>query len=279
VAPGRVVKSATVTLQVAGKGSRNSYALFELRRDWAERECTWKLSAAGKAWERPGASGAGDRGTEALGTLPPRSEGAVEIALNAAGVALVQRWIDRPEVNFGLLLGNPEAADGLDFDSREAADPKARPRLALAFGERAVRALYGERFEGGRGKFLGGDLVTDGSQALSVPAGGVSIWKAFAFPVGPATRVRFRLKPVGHVPQVTVMAWSPRQKDNARYFIRGLKEGEWSAVDFRAAELRVNWDRSGASLEGDILDNLKLLIQGENVAGARVLLDDFEVIE
>lgn len=171
-----------------------------------------------------------------------------------------------------------ESASASALPDRGAAADKPAP-ATTAPAPQGGKTLYSERFDSGAGRFAGGELVTDGSQALSVPAGGVSIWKAFTFRVGPATRVRFRLKPAGRVPQVTVMVWSPRHGDNARYFIRNLKDGEWNAIDFRAAELRTMWDRSGASIEGDVLDNLKLLVQGERGSDARLLLDDFEVIE
>jgi len=55
-----------------------------------------------------------------------------------------------------------------------------------------------------------------------------------------------------------------------------LKKSEWTEVEFRAIEARVGWARNGPSLEGDVLDNLKLMFDGGTAD--RVLLDDVEIL-
>jgi len=87
--------------------------------------------------------------------------------------------------------------------------------------------------------------------------------------------VRFKLKALGDAKQVTVLVWSKKHKDNCRYPIGDLTKGEWRDVEFRAQECRVGWDRTGPSLEGDVLENIKILFEGQ--AEDRVLLDDFEI--
>ncbi len=73
-----------------------------------------------------------------------------------------------------------------------------------------------------------------------------------------------------------MLIWSKKHKDNCRYTIGGLKKGAWTEVEFRAIECRVGWAGTGPSLEGDVLDNLKLVFEG--TASDRVLLDDVEVL-
>jgi hypothetical protein len=76
---------------------------------------------------------------------------------------------------------------------------------------------------------------------------------------------------------VTVLIWSKQRKDNCRYTVTGFKKGQWREVEFRAIEARVGWDRKGPSLEDDVLDNIKLLFEGDS--DDRVLLDEFEIVK
>jgi len=139
---------------------------------------------------------------------------------------------------------------------------------------------FAERFENGAGKFQGGELVdggVDGSKAYAFPAAGVSIWDAFSCPVTDATTIRFKLKPLGDVGDVQVLIWSKKHKDNCRYRIGRLKAGQWHDVRFRAIEARTGWGMDGPSVEGDVLDNFKLIFEG--AAAERMLLDEFEILE
>ena len=102
------------------------------------------------------------------------------------------------------------------------------------------------------------------------------MWNAYSVPVSESTTVRFKLKPLCNASEVNVLIWSKKNKDNCRYTIGGLKKGEWKDVEFRAIECRTGWAGAGPSLEGDVLDNLKLVFEG--AATDRVLLDDVEVL-
>ena len=92
-----------------------------------------------------------------------------------------------------------------------------------------------------------------------------------------STTVRFKLKPLADVGQVTVLIWSDKLKDNARYPLAGLRQGEWRPVEFRAIEARTGWAADGASLDGTVLNNIKILFEGP--PDARLLLDEFEIRE
>ena len=138
-------------------------------------------------------------------------------------------------------------------------------------GDRAFRA----DFQNGAAGFKGGKVVRDGgAAAYAFPPAGASLWEAYAVPVSESTTVRLKLKPLCDAAQVTVLIWSKKQRDNCRYYIGGLKKGAWRTVEFRAMEARVGWGRKGPSLEGDVLDNIKLMFEGDEAD--RILLDDFE---
>jgi hypothetical protein len=136
------------------------------------------------------------------------------------------------------------------------------------------KVVFSEKFGEGQGSFRGGE-ARDG--ALACPPKGVDCWRTFSVPVKESTSVRFRLKPLVDVGQVSVLIWSDKLKDNARYHITGLKPGDWNAVEFRAMEARTGWAADGASLEGAELNNIKIMFEGP--VDARVLIDDFEIRE
>jgi hypothetical protein len=50
-----------------------------------------------------------------------------------AAEEVLQRWIRRPESNFGFLIANDANTDGFKFHSRETASPELRPRLTLTY--------------------------------------------------------------------------------------------------------------------------------------------------
>jgi len=140
------------------------------------------------------------------------------------------------------------------------------------------KAVFAQTFEKEAGNFKGGAIAdggAGGSKAYAFPAAGASIWRAFSVPVKDSTTVRFKLKALGDASEATVLIWSKKNEDNCRYRIGALSKGEWREISFRAIEARVGWDMRGPSLEGDVLDNFKILFEGG--ADVRVLIDDFEI--
>jgi len=140
--------------------------------------------------------------------------------------------------------------------------------------------VFSQHFEKSSGNFKGGSITDggiDGSKVYVFGAKGAWVWDAYSIPVKDSTTIRFKLKPLSNIREVTVLIWSKKQKDNCRYRIGGLTTGRWRDVEFRAIEARVGWDMRGPSLEADVLDNIKLVFEGDEEA--RVLLDDFEVLE
>ncbi|NQT83710.1 hypothetical protein HQ563_11835, partial [bacterium] len=109
------------------------------------------------------------------------------------------------------------------------------------------------------------------------PPSGAAVWHDYSTPVKDSTTIRFKLRPLCDAGEVTVLIWSKKHMDNCRYTIGGLRTNQWRNVEFRAIEARVGWSMRGPSLEGDVLDNIKLVFEGGE--RDRILLDDFEILE
>ena len=131
ISTGSIVTAGSVTLNITNL-TNGSYPLYGLLQPWVENEATWTSYAAGSNWQTAGAQGSLDRGAT-IGTLGPVGTGLQTIALNAAGVALVQSWIDNPAQNLGLIIADPATTDGADWDSSEAATASNRPRLQVTY--------------------------------------------------------------------------------------------------------------------------------------------------
>jgi hypothetical protein len=168
----------------------------------------------------------------------------------------------------GPIQGTPKSGKRIATPGRSALH--SGPAVAVKPG----RTLFSENFDGGASKFQGGEAADGG---LSVPPKGVGAWGAWSTTVGESTSIRFRLKPLADLDQVSIMIWSDKLKDNARYYVTGLRKGEWKTVEFRGADARAGWAMDGPSLSGCTMNNIR--IQFEGPAEARVLIDDFEVRE
>lgn len=162
----------------------------------------------------------------------------------------------------GPVVGKPKSG-------KKVATP-GRTALAEKLPEKVV---FSESFDSSPGPFKG--EVQDG--ALALPPKGLSAWNAWKTPVGETTTVRFRVKPLVDIEQLTVMIWSDKLKDNGRFYVTGLKKGEWKDVRFKAIEVRQGWAMDGPSIDGSLLNNLTLNFEG--APEARVLVDDLEIRE
>ncbi len=130
---GSRIKAVDMTINVTNT-SGAIYLLYDLKRPWIENEATWNEYASDQNWEVAGAQGPGDRGPFALGTIEGSSLGPTTISLNAAGVAVVQSWVDNPAANYGfIILDYINTGDGLDFSSRENVTAAERPKLTVTY--------------------------------------------------------------------------------------------------------------------------------------------------
>jgi hypothetical protein len=127
IAPGTKISSASITLSVTNS-STQTYQAYALKRAWAESEVTWNSYAAGRPWEVAGARGSLDREATVAGTVTPSATGERTFALSAA---VVQRWVEDPTTNHGIIIANATNTDGFAFYSRESSTSSQRPRLTV----------------------------------------------------------------------------------------------------------------------------------------------------
>ena len=114
VPAGSKVDSASVTVNVTNS-STQTYQIYDLKRPWVESAATWLQYASGSAWEVAGAKGSLDRGSQ-VGSLSAPTTGKRTFTLSPA---LVQRWLDNPASNQGIIIANATNTDGIDFSSRQ----------------------------------------------------------------------------------------------------------------------------------------------------------------
>ena len=129
---GSIVESAQIDIEVFNR-STGIYELFELKRDWVESQASWNAYSSGNSWQTGGAQGTNDRGTTAVGSIAASVTGPHSVVLNAAGIALLQTWVDDPASNYGLIATGSDVTDGLDARSSEYGTATQRPKLTITY--------------------------------------------------------------------------------------------------------------------------------------------------
>ena len=129
---GSNVQSVELTLYIRN-GSPVLYDIYEMLRPWDESTANWTQYAAGQNWQIAGANGSGDRGTAPLGAITG-STGFNTFSLNAAGIGVVQGWVDNPSSNLGFaFLDYDEGSNGLAFFSSDRSTVEHRPQLTVTY--------------------------------------------------------------------------------------------------------------------------------------------------
>jgi hypothetical protein len=127
-----IVVSAAIELTVSNS-SKHTYELYTLNRAWDELSATWQRYATNQNWSTAGANSTADRGSDVLGTLASTRTGLYRIALNDAGVAAVQAWINDATDNYGVIIQDYAVSDGADIRSSEYATASQRPKLIINY--------------------------------------------------------------------------------------------------------------------------------------------------
>ncbi|HYE99730.1 MAG TPA: DNRLRE domain-containing protein [Planctomycetota bacterium] len=129
---GSRVVSARVELSVRNTSQGMTCEIRAAERPWSEIEANWGQAAEGRPWQVLGARGAEDRGEKVLGSFTP-ARGTVAVELDAA---VVQRWVDDPSRNHGLVLTTRDRTSEFYFEAREVAKAERRPRLVVTYERR-----------------------------------------------------------------------------------------------------------------------------------------------
>lgn len=113
------VQAAWLTLNVTDSSSGQNYELYEALGNWYETTAAWNSKPA--------------KGTTVLGVVAPTETGPAVVTLNAAGLAVVQNWLNTPTKNYGFYLMDSANTDTLRFDSSEQTTPTLRPKLTVTY--------------------------------------------------------------------------------------------------------------------------------------------------
>jgi hypothetical protein len=115
------VTSAKVTLRVSNVSS-GAYNLYARNGSaWSESTVTWA-----------NASIAANQGT-LIGSFTPSSTGLYTLTLNAAGLALVQGWVNGTVANNGLTIRTAGTTNGVIVRSSEYGTSSQRPALSVTY--------------------------------------------------------------------------------------------------------------------------------------------------
>lgn len=130
-----IVETASITLTFTNS-TDGAYSIYAITRPWLELEATWTNIASAATWEVPGAAGPGDRDPAILGQVTSTTVGTKTFSLNADGVAWVQRWVDDPASNNGIMIGSTSVWNGAEIASNTlAVIPAKRPKLSITYQE------------------------------------------------------------------------------------------------------------------------------------------------
>jgi len=136
--PGTVIEEAVLTLYQTG-GSHNTIdsATYGVIRDWSVSQATWISATQAIQWGMSGCSAAGtDRDSDVTFTRPvfPTWGRYFNYPFDFTITALVQRWINDPVSNEGLVITAGEgSASEFNFASSDNADVTIPPRLLIRY--------------------------------------------------------------------------------------------------------------------------------------------------
>jgi endonuclease/exonuclease/phosphatase family metal-dependent hydrolase len=137
---------SAVSLELDVTDSGTGFQIFELKRSF-DAAADWNYHASGAAWTTAGAgSTTYDRGSTVLGTVSCPTTGSCTTSLNAAGISLVQSWVNAGKQSAGLILVG-SLAENIGFTSSEGG--KA-PKLTVAYAPASVPAIRDTYIKSGK---------------------------------------------------------------------------------------------------------------------------------
>lgn len=169
------IVSATLSLWTSSDLSSvdRTYNVYRLKTPFNEGQATWNRSASGVNWQSPGASGANDRESAAIGSLQILNNEALntekQIVLDAQKL---QEFVDGTFTNNGFILAaETELNDRFDFKTSDNSNSSQRPMLVLQYTSPSTTPpppgyLFGDGFESG--DFSAWDWAETGGGDLSV---------------------------------------------------------------------------------------------------------------
>lgn len=123
------ITKATIHLRV-NNPSKHIFYVNGLRKKWVESQATWEQARVRSPWATEGAKGSADRYSRRAGTLYAKQTGTAMIKLDPD---LVQGWLNYPTRNYGVIIANTAATDGLIFFCSETTQKTQRPKLVIEY--------------------------------------------------------------------------------------------------------------------------------------------------
>jgi hypothetical protein len=116
---GKTVTAANIQMNVFDP-TTGTYDLYAMNTSWAEDTANWNNT-----------NPLNNKGI-LLGSFAPLITGVYTINLNAAGIALVQSWVNG-SANNGLMIVDRNNTNGIDIRSSERATISSRPKLTITY--------------------------------------------------------------------------------------------------------------------------------------------------
>jgi hypothetical protein len=129
------ISSAVLTLQCTNYFVTRTLAMYQCLRDWVEAQVTWNIWKTSNNWTTAGAGSNGnDYNNTDLGNVSVTGTGTVTLTFNAAGLVIVQGWIDGSIANYGLILRHTaETTNRNNYGSSDNATSGNRPQLVIEY--------------------------------------------------------------------------------------------------------------------------------------------------
>ena len=116
---GKTVTAASLQINVFDPTTA-AYEIYAMNNNWTEATATWSNT---NPLDNKGSF---------LGSFTPLTTGVYTIPFNAAGVALVQSWVNG-NANNGLMILDNGNTNGIDIRSSERATISSRPKLTISY--------------------------------------------------------------------------------------------------------------------------------------------------
>ncbi len=124
--------AATLSVDLTS-ASTSAINVYALSKPWTASQATYNNATTSTAWQTPGALGASDYSSTLLGTLAASSKAGMDvITLNAAGISVIQGWINNPSTNYGFVLRGAGSLIFVDSDANSTAS--THPILSVTTG-------------------------------------------------------------------------------------------------------------------------------------------------
>ncbi len=131
------ILSVTLSLWTDGDLASNDSTIsaYRLKVPFSESQATWNNAASGAPWQSPGAAGANDRESAAIGSMQVAHNEPLGVEKQMAlDPARVQEWVSGAVPNHGLLLKTEaELNDRFNFKTSDNGTTSQRPKLVITY--------------------------------------------------------------------------------------------------------------------------------------------------